>query len=268
MSQTGRPRVLDETKLREICALVSAGCEIREAARYVRCAPSTIRREAERNDEFRQRLDKAKMYADLRPLRAMQQAVGSHWRAAAWMLERTRPGRFARGDPRAVRPRQVRALANDLVDIIDREFIDPLQRDRIEKRIRAAVEYAIHDAGDVRRSGRNLRRAMQYFNEKEENRGPRDSFDLPAPDLLADAGLRPSPQTMPNVTANGAAEIVRKLIDRLRDTELSSPPDSDPASAPDQRADCRSTAISDDSPPANDPKPAVPPRHLSQAQNA
>jgi hypothetical protein len=262
--------VLDETKLREICALVSAGCEIREAARYVRCAPSTIRREAERNDEFRQRLDKAKMYADLRPLQAMQQAVGSHWRAAAWMLERTRPGRFARGDPRAVRPRQVRALANDLVDIIDREFIDPLQRDRIEKRVRAAIEYAIHDAGDVRRSGRNLRRAMQYFNEKEENRDPLDSFDFPAPELdpLAGMGMRPPPPTRTNITANGAADVVRKFIDRLRDAENTSPPESEPAPAPDQPADCRSTAISDDSPPANGPKPAVPPRHLSQVQNA
>src|SRR5437879_4909219 len=72
----GRPRVLDETKRREICALVAGGCGLREAAKYVRCSTNTIRREAERNPDFNDQLRRSEMYAQLSPLRAMQQAVG------------------------------------------------------------------------------------------------------------------------------------------------------------------------------------------------
>ena len=71
--------------------LVAGGCGLREAARYVRCNINTIRREAERNPEFDERLRSSETYAQLSPLRAMQHAVGTHWRAAAWMLERAFP---------------------------------------------------------------------------------------------------------------------------------------------------------------------------------
>src|SRR4051812_24208195 len=87
----GRPLALDDAKRREICALVAGGCGLREAARYVRCNINTIRREAERNPEFDERLRNSETYAQLSPLRAMQHAVGTHWRAAAWMLERAFP---------------------------------------------------------------------------------------------------------------------------------------------------------------------------------
>src|ERR1700759_4664763 len=71
----GRPRVLDDVKRREICALVAGGCGLREAARYVRCGINTIRREAERNPEFDEQLRRSQTYAQLCPLRAMQLAV-------------------------------------------------------------------------------------------------------------------------------------------------------------------------------------------------
>src|SRR5438270_8837533 len=82
-SNRGRPRALDDTKRREICALIAGGCGLREAARYVRCSTNTIRREADRNPEFHDQLRQSEAYAQLSPLRAMQQAVGTHWRAAA-----------------------------------------------------------------------------------------------------------------------------------------------------------------------------------------
>src|SRR2546427_717901 len=68
----GRRRALDETKLREICALITAGCGITGAARYVSCAPSTIRREARRNPEFNEKLRRAILAAQLAPLNALR----------------------------------------------------------------------------------------------------------------------------------------------------------------------------------------------------
>ena len=38
MPTTGRPRALDEVKRREVCALISAGCGVEGAARFVGCA--------------------------------------------------------------------------------------------------------------------------------------------------------------------------------------------------------------------------------------
>jgi hypothetical protein len=47
-SRRGRPRALDHVKQREVIASVNAAFSIDRAARYVGCAPSTIRRECRR----------------------------------------------------------------------------------------------------------------------------------------------------------------------------------------------------------------------------
>jgi hypothetical protein len=174
----GRPRSLDEIKRREICALVSAGCGIRQAARYVQCAASTIHREAQRDPEFLEKLRRAEMAAQLNPLHAMQQAVATHWRAAAWFLERTDPERFSRRDPRAFGQKQFRALTGDLVDIVYSEIFDPLVSERIVKRIKAAIEYAMHSAWDTRRTQNKLRRAMQLFDDKDRGNMAFDPFGI------------------------------------------------------------------------------------------
>jgi hypothetical protein len=199
----GRPRSLNEIKRREICALVSTGCGIRQAARYVRCAASTIHREAQRDPEFLEQLRRAEMAAQLNPLHAMQQAVATHWRAAAWFLERTDPERFSRRDPRNFGQKQFRALTGDLVDIIYSEIIDPLACERIVKRIKAAIDYAMHSAWDTRRTQNKLRRAMQFFDVKDCSVNPLDPFGFQDPGF--DAVLRrsepASSNRRPSITA-------------------------------------------------------------------
>ena len=90
----GRPRALDDTKRREVCALISTGCGFDAAADYVGCNPVTIRREAMRNPDFFEDLRKAELAAQIVPLQAMRKAASSNWRAAAWLLERTQPDAF------------------------------------------------------------------------------------------------------------------------------------------------------------------------------
>ena len=168
----GRRRSLDDAKQREICALVSAGCGIEQAARYIGCAPNTIRREALRNAGFSKNMRQARLSAQLQPLQAMQQAAATHWRAAAWMLERTDPEHFARHAPTAFRPKQARALLSEVLAIVAAEVPDPLQYERLERRIRAVMKYALHDIRDNDRSREKLRQAMKYFDEidRENNR--------------------------------------------------------------------------------------------------
>jgi hypothetical protein len=64
----GRPRKLDEVKRGQICALLAAGSELRQAAQYVGCSPNTIRREAERYPKFRQQLQYARSRAPKREI--------------------------------------------------------------------------------------------------------------------------------------------------------------------------------------------------------
>ena len=67
-----------DAKRREVCALISVGMSMTEAARYVGCAVTTLRREALRNDEFSDALKRAHMGAELSPLHEMRNAARKH----------------------------------------------------------------------------------------------------------------------------------------------------------------------------------------------
>jgi len=162
-----RPRTLDDTKRREISALLAAGSTIRHAAKYVGCSVSTIHRETARNPEFREQLRHAEASARLAPLQAMRQAAQTHWRAAAWMLERTDPEQFGRPQPQALGTKELRALARDLLAIFDQEINHPVLRKRLSHRIQAAISYAMRHAWDTHRTGKQLTQAMQFFDKRE-----------------------------------------------------------------------------------------------------
>ncbi len=163
----GRPRVLDEGKQREVCALVSSGCSVTAAARYVDCAPNTIRRAADRDEAFGQRLREARLAAQLSPLRAMRKAAATHWRAAAWLLERTDPDQFARRPPPAFRPKQAQALAHDVLAILSAEIEDPLLLQRVRRQIYHLMRYSIDGVVGVERNNRQLRAILRQLDEMD-----------------------------------------------------------------------------------------------------
>ncbi len=167
MPKPGRPRALDETKRREICALLTAGAGIRQAARYVGCSASTIHREAARSEEFREQMRRAEATAQLAPLQSMRQAAQTHWRAAAWMLERSDPDRFGRRHQKTLGPKEIRALARDLLAVFDQEIDHPILRERIAQRVQATIRYAMRHAWDTQRTGSQLRKAMEFFSDKD-----------------------------------------------------------------------------------------------------
>jgi hypothetical protein len=161
----GRLRVLDEGRQREVCALISSGCSLLAAAQYVGCAPNTIRREANRNPEFGRRLREAQLQAQLSPLQAMRKAANSHWRAAAWMLERADPEHFDRRPSPAFRPRQARALQQDILAVLNAEIEDPDLLMRIRKQIRQLMDYSIEGVVGVQRTQRELRAIYREIDE-------------------------------------------------------------------------------------------------------
>jgi IS30 family transposase len=127
-------------KLREISALISAGCGLEGAARYVGCAASTIRREARRNPDFNEQLRRAHLAAELGPLNAMRNAANTHWRAAAWLLERTNAQRFAKQNARHIKPEHLQQFTEMIGNLVQEEVADPNARRRISRRLNKIIK--------------------------------------------------------------------------------------------------------------------------------
>ncbi|MBX3435634.1 MAG: hypothetical protein KF847_20140 [Pirellulales bacterium] len=141
MNQPGRPRLMaDEEQRRAVCALVSLGAGVDAAARHVGCSTWTIRREAQRDETFARQLQEAETAAALMPLRMIRRAAENHWRAAAWLLERMCPERFAPRRPDAVAPGELKALLDKTAAILADECYDEAQRTRVVERLRQLQE--------------------------------------------------------------------------------------------------------------------------------
>jgi hypothetical protein len=135
MADMGRPRVLDEGKRREIAALMSAGFPLSGAAQYVGCSTRTIRRELKRNKEFAEKVRKNQLFAQLDPLNSIRNFGRTHWRAAAWFLERTYPERYGKQNPALVKPSDIFEFFEDFLEIITKEVPDETTQMRIAKRL-------------------------------------------------------------------------------------------------------------------------------------
>ena len=212
----GRQRVLDDAKQREVCALVSAGCSLAAAARYVDCAPRTIRREARRNAAFAERFRKARVTAQLSPLQAMNRAAATHWRAAAWMLERSDPDNFAPRVTPAFRPKQAQALVRDVLAVIDAEFDNEFQRKRVHDQIHLMMRYAIHGVMDTERTGRQLREAMKFFEARERESDLAEERSLRRPHTGGPGDKHAPPQSTTNGHPTGAKTADRPATNGSR----------------------------------------------------
>ncbi len=134
MSQPGRTPLLDDFKQGEMCAILTMGGSRRTAAKYVGCSPDTIRRTAENDEDFRQRLQQAKSNLELHHLGKIKDAAEKNWRASAWVLERVHPERFAKRDPDAITPEQLAAVVSCTVDILIEE-VPQVEHQRVLKRV-------------------------------------------------------------------------------------------------------------------------------------
>jgi hypothetical protein len=130
-----RPRALDDVKRREVCALVSAGCGIAHAARYVGTSAITVRREAMRNPDFYQQLRDAELAAQVVPLQALKKAAQTHWRAAAWYLERTHPQEFGRRNAQRFSVQQVENILAEFYETIFAGIDDAEMVDRVNDKV-------------------------------------------------------------------------------------------------------------------------------------
>lgn len=144
--KAGQQPVLDAQKRGRICGMIAMGSSRREAARAVGCHASTISRTMERDGEFADQVREAEVLSRTRPLRAMYDAVEKHWRAAAWMLERTRPDEFERRRPHTYTQREVRELVDRLLEEALPKVPDPAAREEVERLADGLIEPPIDTA--------------------------------------------------------------------------------------------------------------------------
>jgi hypothetical protein len=141
--------VLDTLQQRDVCTILSVGGSRETAAKFVGCAPEAIRRDADRDPEFSERLKRAESNLEVTHLSIIQEAAKKNWRASAWVLERIRPERFAKRDPHAVTNEQLGAVLTCLADILIEEIPDDLHKDNVLRRVDAIVAQ-LQSGGDGR----------------------------------------------------------------------------------------------------------------------
>ena len=137
----GRNRVLDQQKKAKLCELVAESATIEEAAETLDVSVRTVQRERKEDEDFDHEL-RLSLQAAPDPLKLMQSAARTHWRAAAWLLERTNPEEYARRPLNSAKAWQVdAALASVLEAAL--ECTPPERRDELYDQVHQACERAI-----------------------------------------------------------------------------------------------------------------------------
>ena len=104
----GRRRILTPALKSELCRLVAKSATIEDAADTLDVSLRTVQRERKHDEDFDHEL-RLSLQAEPDPKKLMQTAARTHWRAAAWLLERTDPETYARRPVNTANPKQVEA---------------------------------------------------------------------------------------------------------------------------------------------------------------
>lgn len=137
--------ILTPAKRGLACQLAALGLPRREVALRLGCSPRTLRRERQRNPDFERLYDEAEAATLGRPLDHLKRLAETNWRAAAWLLERTKPRKFASRRPMALRPYDFDEACRQIVEAALREVADPELRSRLYCAMDETVEAAGRD---------------------------------------------------------------------------------------------------------------------------
>jgi hypothetical protein len=135
-------RYLNATRKSEIVAILSVGGTRELAARYVGCCRDTIRREAKHDAKFAQQLRQSEHGYEVKHLRNVDSAAGDprYWRAAAWVLERRFPRRYAAGDRKHVSPEAAQNVLHEFARIVSEVVTEGSTRRRLMQRLRTLIK--------------------------------------------------------------------------------------------------------------------------------
>ena len=136
----GRRRALNQKNKVEVCNHIAHGATVEEAADTIGVSLRTVQREAKLDEDFDHELKLAQGTAP-DPLRMMQTAARTHWRAAAWLLERTDPDRYAKRPASSASPEQFEQALTFILEAA-LEATAPERRAAVYQHVQAACDEA------------------------------------------------------------------------------------------------------------------------------
>jgi hypothetical protein len=135
----GRRRVLDAAKKARLCELIShESYSVEQAAESLDVSLRTVQRERKYDQDFDHEVRLA-LQDPPDPLKLMEHAARTHWRAAAWLLERRQPEEFARKPVNATSAKRVDAALRYLQEAA-LEAIPPELHAAVYRHTQAALE--------------------------------------------------------------------------------------------------------------------------------
>ena len=137
----GRNRILTPELRVKLCQLVRESATIVEAAEAIGVSLRTVQRERKYDEDFDHELLLA-LSAPPDPLKLMLAAARTHWRAAAWLLERTRPEQYARRPNNLANAGQVNRAVNAVMEAV-LQLLPPAEQERLFPHIDAACQRAL-----------------------------------------------------------------------------------------------------------------------------
>jgi hypothetical protein len=142
---------------RDICLVLSLGCDRETAFKYVGWSLEELRREMLRDQAFAAELRRAEAASELMHMRNVQNAARDekHWRASVWWLERRAPERYGRRAAETVTLRQLESFVALLVSAVTDEVQAVEDRQRLLTRLQQIAD-ALDELsqGDIRVSNR------------------------------------------------------------------------------------------------------------------
>jgi hypothetical protein len=112
----GRPREFKFKMREELVNYVACGESVEKAAKIVGVSLRTVQREAKNNEHFHHDLELAKQSAPSDLKHQMQEAARTHWRAAAWLLERQDPEQYGKRPANSCSPAMLRDACDFLIE--------------------------------------------------------------------------------------------------------------------------------------------------------
>ena len=138
MPKQQTPRKLQDKSIQDVVInALKLGCSLTAAARLVNCSPTTIRREAARDSEFKEQIEKTRGQSEEKYMKFLADAAEKpqYWRAAAWALERRFPKHYALRSPDVITLSQITILIAKIAQILEEEIPAPTIRKNILKRL-------------------------------------------------------------------------------------------------------------------------------------
>src|SRR5690606_4926285 len=136
----GSSRIMTPERRAKLCALLAESHTLEEASEAVGVSIRTVQRERKRDEDFDHEVLLA-LQKTPDPLKLMEQAARTHWRAAAWLLERQNPEEYARKPVNTTSPKKV-ATALRFVQEAALQSVPAEFHEALYQHVQAAIDEA------------------------------------------------------------------------------------------------------------------------------